>query len=40
VPEYGAVILTGYLPEDASVAELVEKIAQVPGVHRVVTAFR
>ncbi|PJF22539.1 MAG: hypothetical protein CUN56_05515 [Phototrophicales bacterium] len=37
--EYGTVILTGQIPQDTSVEELVKRVALVPGVHRVITTF-
>ena len=37
--EYGAVILSGNLPEGTTVEQLVHKVGQVPGVHHVVTSF-
>jgi len=37
--EYGAVILSGDLPEGEDVEQLVRKVGLVPGVHRVLTAF-
>jgi len=36
---YGAVILTGALPEGATEEEVARAVAQVPGVERVVTKF-
>ncbi len=36
---YGAVILTGKLPTDTSAETVVNNVAQVPGVDRVVTRF-
>ena len=36
---YGAVALTGHLPEGASAATIVEAIKAVPGVQRVATDF-
>jgi osmotically-inducible protein OsmY len=38
--EYGTAILTGRLPEDYSIEKLVKQIAQVRGVHRVVTSLK
>lgn len=37
--EYGAVILSGHLPDNADVEALVKAVSEVPGVHRIVTAF-
>ena len=37
--EYGAVILSGSLPEGTTVEQLVHQVGQVPGVHHVVTSF-
>ena len=37
--EYGAVILSGQLPEGMDVEALVRKVALVPGVHRVLTTL-
>ncbi|MDX1993298.1 MAG: BON domain-containing protein [bacterium] len=38
--EYGAVILSGNLAAGAAVESLVQQVAQVPGVHRVLTTFK
>lgn len=38
--EYGTVVLSGQLPPDQSVDDIVTKIGGVPGVRRVVVAFR
>ncbi len=38
--EYGAVILSGPIPDDFSQEELVVHVARVPGVRRVLTNFR
>ena len=38
--EYGTVVLTGRLPQNMSADEVVSKVGTVPGVRRVVTAFR
>lgn len=35
--EYGAVILTGKLPEGMTVEDVVKQVGLVPGVHRVLT---
>lgn len=37
--EYGAVILSGRMPESMTAEDLVKKVALVPGVHRVITSF-
>lgn len=37
--QYGRVVLTGRLPEDTPVEDVVNAVSQVPGVHRVTTAF-
>ena len=37
--EYGAVILSGKLPEGTTVEQLVHKAGQLPGVHHVVTSY-
>jgi len=37
--EYGAVILSGKLPDGTTVEQLVRQVGQVPGVHHVVTSF-
>lgn len=37
---YGAVVLSGTLPPDVNVEDLVRKAGTVPGVHRVVTLFQ
>ena len=39
VVEYGAVVLTGRLPEGASAEDVVRQVGRVPGVHRVLTSF-
>jgi osmotically-inducible protein OsmY len=36
---YGTVILTGKLPDGTSAAEIVNQLAQIPGVERVITKF-
>lgn len=36
---YGTVILTGKLPSDTTAESIVEAVAQIPGVERVVTRF-
>ncbi|GAB4522923.1 MAG: hypothetical protein OHK0046_36160 [Anaerolineae bacterium] len=38
--EYGSAILSGHLPEDASIEDVVRAVARVPGVHRVLTSLR
>ena len=38
--EYGVVVLTGKLTEDASEDRFVGRIASIPGVNRVITALR
>jgi osmotically-inducible protein OsmY len=38
--EYGVVVLSGRLPSGKSAEEIVRQVAQVPGVRRVVTAFK
>lgn len=38
--EYGVVILSGALPHGTTVEALTQKIGQIPGVARVVAAFR
>lgn len=37
--EYGAVILSGRLPEGANVEALVGEVVKIPGVRRVLTSF-
>ncbi|MCU0480132.1 MAG: BON domain-containing protein [Anaerolineae bacterium] len=37
--EYGVVILTGQLPSDMSVEDVVNAVAEVRGVARIITAF-
>lgn len=37
--EYGAIVLTGDLPEDTTVETVVDNLRMVQGVRRVVTAF-
>lgn len=36
---YGTVILNGDLPADAKLDDMVQKVTQIPGVERVITAF-
>jgi|FLYN01.1.fsa_nt_gi osmotically-inducible protein OsmY len=38
--EYGTVVLSGRLPPGKTAEEYVRQVAQVPGVRRVVTAFK
>lgn len=38
--EYGAVILSGRLPDKTDVEALVQAVSEVPGVNRIVTSFR
>lgn len=38
--EYGAVVLSGRLPDDTNIEALVAQIAKVPGVNRVLTTFQ
>ncbi|MDZ4669791.1 MAG: BON domain-containing protein [Phototrophicales bacterium] len=37
--EYGAIVLTGHLPESLSAKDVVKQVALVKGVQRVLTAF-
>jgi hypothetical protein len=38
--DYGTAILTGKRPEDISIEKLVKQIAQIRGVHRVITSLK
>jgi osmotically-inducible protein OsmY len=37
--EYGAVILSGSLPQGVTIEELAQKVGMVPGVHRVISSM-
>jgi hypothetical protein len=39
-PSYGAVVLTGKLPEDANLDEMVAAVAAIAGVRKVIPNFR